>query len=597
MATNRNVISLSKTPQAKDDYADALDGVGISIDVLGNDLGGAAKSLYSLDQSNLFNVATMAYSQLGATIQIIDGQVFYDPSGVRAIEALADGETATDLFTYAIRLANGTISTATAYVTVAGSNDAPVAQIIMNATNEDGPSVTLTADFTDADTNDTHSFSIDTTGTKGTVVNNNDGTFSYNPNGQFESLAAGETATDTFTYTVTDDHGLSSTQTATVTITGQNDAPVAVADANAGDAVTELGVNPSDTPFVGDPSATGNVLENDSAGDAGDSKTVVGVAAGTPGDVDGGVGIPVDGTYGSLVVGSDGAWTYTLDNSRPATQTLGQDAPAQDIFTYTMSDGHGGTSTTTLTIDIAGTNDQPVITEAVGFGSITEDQPLAGSSDPAPLDATLSTLGTVTFLDADNTDDAHIISAVPVESGYLGTFSTTITHDTDHNGASSGDLIGTATWNFSVANSDLQFLAQDETRTQTYAVTTADGHGGTASQQVIVTLTGTNDAPEVEPDPSSASITETEGTPAAGAQLAVAGTFSFADVDLTDTHAVQSVSFIAPSSSTLPLGQLIANVTSDTANGVGGEVSWSYTVDAAAVEFLGSGQQSTKRSR
>ena len=43
-------------------------------------------------------------------------------------------------------------------------------------------------------------------------------------------LAPGETATDSFTYTVTDNNGLSSTKTATVTITGQNDAPVAVND-------------------------------------------------------------------------------------------------------------------------------------------------------------------------------------------------------------------------------------------------------------------------------------------------------------------------------------------------------------------------------
>ncbi|MEZ6119852.1 MAG: Ig-like domain-containing protein [Pirellulaceae bacterium] len=35
-----------------------------------------------------------------------------------------------------------------------------------------------------------------------------DGSFTYNPNGQFESLAIGETATDSFTATVTDSVGL-----------------------------------------------------------------------------------------------------------------------------------------------------------------------------------------------------------------------------------------------------------------------------------------------------------------------------------------------------------------------------------------------------
>ena len=103
--------------------------------------------------------------------------------------------------------------------------------------NEDGPALTLDAVFTDPDRDDTHTFSIDTTGTKGSVTNNNDGTFSYDPNGQFNSLALGQTATDTFAYTVTDDHGASSTAMATVTVIGQNDAPV-IQTGGGGDAAT-----------------------------------------------------------------------------------------------------------------------------------------------------------------------------------------------------------------------------------------------------------------------------------------------------------------------------------------------------------------------
>ena len=38
---------------------------------------------------------------------------------------------------------------------------------------------------------------FDATGTIGLVTNNNDGTFDYDPNGQFGSLAAGESTTDT----------------------------------------------------------------------------------------------------------------------------------------------------------------------------------------------------------------------------------------------------------------------------------------------------------------------------------------------------------------------------------------------------------------
>ena len=52
---------------------------------------------------------------------------------------------------------------------------------------------------------------------------------------------------------------------------------MAVADGNGGDAVTESGVNPGNTPFAGDPSATGNVLTNDTDVDTGDTKTVTAV--------------------------------------------------------------------------------------------------------------------------------------------------------------------------------------------------------------------------------------------------------------------------------------------------------------------------------
>src|SRR4051794_24929177 len=122
-----------------------------------------------------------------------------------------------------------------ATVTIVGQNDAPVALAIAQDANEDGPSVTLTADYTDVDLGDTHAFSVDATGTLGSVVSNGDGTFTYKIGRASCRERAGATAADTFSYTVTDNNGLSSTRTATVTIHGQNDAPVALAiaqDAN-----------------------------------------------------------------------------------------------------------------------------------------------------------------------------------------------------------------------------------------------------------------------------------------------------------------------------------------------------------------------------
>ncbi|MFO0993534.1 MAG: VCBS domain-containing protein [Hyphomicrobiales bacterium] len=138
----------------------------------------------------------------------------------------------------------------------------------------------------------------------------------------------------------------------------------------------------------------GNVLANDTDVDAGDSKAVIGVAAGTPeGDVSGQVGTEVVGTYGTLTLGADGTWSYTLNYADSDTQQLGQGEAANDIFTYTMEDGSGATSTTTLTLTVHGVNDAPVAgevslpqtTEDNGAVTITAAQLLAGASD-ADLD-------------------------------------------------------------------------------------------------------------------------------------------------------------------------------------------------------------------
>jgi VCBS repeat-containing protein len=59
-----------------------------------------------------------------------------------------------------------------------------------------------------------------------TAVLNVDGTVDYDPNGQFESLADGQTANDSFTYVVSDGNGTGQA-TVDVTIAGENDAPAA----------------------------------------------------------------------------------------------------------------------------------------------------------------------------------------------------------------------------------------------------------------------------------------------------------------------------------------------------------------------------------
>ena len=150
-----------------------------------------------------------------------DGTFSYDPNG--AFASLAAGQSAADQFLYTVTDGSGATSTATVTITITGQNDAPNAANISGAAPEHGPAATVTASYTDPDAGDTHTFSVDltTAATKGKVTNKGDGTFTYDPNGAFESLRAGQTATDQFLYTVTDGSGASSTATVAITITGQ----------------------------------------------------------------------------------------------------------------------------------------------------------------------------------------------------------------------------------------------------------------------------------------------------------------------------------------------------------------------------------------
>ncbi|PNW37122.1 UNVERIFIED_CONTAM: hypothetical protein BEN50_01990 [Euhalothece sp. KZN 001] len=93
----------------------------------------------------------------------------------------------------------------------------------------DEETVFITGNVLENDTdenNDSLSVSeFDTTGTAGEVTDNGDGTFTYDPNGQFNALSAGETATDSFTYTVSDGNDGFAEGTVTITIEGINDSP------------------------------------------------------------------------------------------------------------------------------------------------------------------------------------------------------------------------------------------------------------------------------------------------------------------------------------------------------------------------------------
>ena len=169
------------------------------------------------------------------------------------------GDTATDVFVYTVSDGTST-DTANLTITVTGINDDPAAVNDTDSVNEDA-TVTKTGsqddvlnDDTDADdsaslvvtniqpsggssstvsSGTTYSNGTSVTGTYGTLTIGADGSYTYVADqSAADDLDAGDTATDVFTYTLSDGTA-TDTATLTITVTGINDDPVAVNDTDA----------------------------------------------------------------------------------------------------------------------------------------------------------------------------------------------------------------------------------------------------------------------------------------------------------------------------------------------------------------------------
>ncbi|NBC33062.1 MAG: tandem-95 repeat protein [Alphaproteobacteria bacterium] len=220
---NRNygvtfVLFGRRAPDAVDNSFTTNEDTAAVINPVANDedKDGDPLSIHSFDSSGL----------QGTLVENSDGTFRYDPNG--RFETLNTGDSATDTFTYEVSDGRAGFDTATVVVAITGVNDAPEAMADMASTDEDTEITTGNVLLNDTDVDNPRSdlsvISLDTTGTRGLVVYNGDGTFTYDPNGQFEGLDEGGSDTDSFSYTVSDGNA-DDTATVTVTITGADEGP------------------------------------------------------------------------------------------------------------------------------------------------------------------------------------------------------------------------------------------------------------------------------------------------------------------------------------------------------------------------------------
>jgi VCBS repeat-containing protein len=312
-----------------------------------------------------------ASAQGAAVVVSANGGYSFNPTGADALQALAAGESVLDTFSYTVDDGNGGTATATVRITVQGVNDVPTAYDDQGSgytTDEDTPFITASVLANDEDPDKSDSLAVvavNSTGLLGQLTYRGDGTFAYDPDGQFEALGTAEQEVESFTYTIGDGNGGRDTATVSIVVNGVNDAPWA-----------------TDNGFRVYEDTTENLiypLQDDSDPES-DSLTIIGTT--TP-------------MSGSVTITGDGiALVYT-----PAPDFYGYDR-----FTYTIDDGNGGSDTATIDIQVENTNDDPVAQE--DLVDIAED---SGAN-------ALYVLANDTYL-PDPVETLTIVSASPAISG------------------------------------------------------------------------------------------------------------------------------------------------------------------------------------
>ncbi|NQY58352.1 MAG: tandem-95 repeat protein, partial [Ilumatobacteraceae bacterium] len=427
--TLAGTILVNDVPEAVDDAITATEDTPFTstIELDSNDI--------DLDSANLSVVAgTFTTTQGGTLVLAADGSYTYTPAlnfnGTDSVAYTVTDGALTDV---------GTLT-----ITVAAVNDAPVA---VDATATTGENTVLEGKVpaaTDVDGTDvSYQLVADVSDGKGSLSFKDDGSYTFTPGSDFDDLAVGANEKVTFTYTATDnDSGVSEAKTITITVSGSNDAPVF--NTNTGSTKVENVGQAGDTvaTFIASDLDGANVTYSISSGN--------------------------DNNYFEIKDDSSGVVTLTVEGEA----ALANDALVDVIYTLGVTANDGTVDSVEATADIVfdGINDTATVSSETKVVSET--------------DAPITTGGTLTSTDVDNTDNTFTANTT---TGTHGVFA-----------------IGTdGVWTFT-ANSAFNELNVGQNVTETFNVTSADGTPST----VTVLINGSNDTATVSSETKVVSETD-----------------------------------------------------------------------------------------
>lgn len=427
------------------------DGSGVTTSVLANDTD-------SDDDATTLAYTIVTPPSQGTVVSNGNGTFTFQPDA--ALQDLSPGQSRKVTFIYQATDAHNASSTGTVTVTVYGANDAPVAVDANISIIEDEAAVITGVLADDIDGNHDASslvYTLITLPAAGTVTSNGNGTFTFQPGMAFQDLAVGQSRDVAFTFQARDpNYATSNIATVTITVTGTNDAPVAVADE-------------SSTPENAEQSV--DVVANDTDIDGG-ALSLVAASATLISLVRNGTGQPIPiatatiGQNGNQIVFNPGSDLDFLPDGETATA----------VIQYQVADDAPMplTALGTWTIQIAGTNDAPVVTAPLAH-AVSEDA--------------------TTNLIVDLTDGVE-----DIDTGDLLVVSgSTLLSGNDAGITIVGNLLQIDPTAYQYLNASSEVIA--------YSYQVSDSHGGVVTHSATITIDGANDAPVA----GDASVAATEG--------------------------------------------------------------------------------------
>ena len=510
-------------------------------------------------------------------------------------QAQSDGDSYQDTFT----ITDSNNDTHAVTVSVFGKDDAAVITAADDTIAEGTATVSATATHTDVDSDDDDnvftavSTATDSANGYGTYTVTSAGVWTYtlnNDHATIDALGASESTTDTITVT----SGDGTTENITITITGTNDAPVITSSATASapengtaaaiitatDAESDditYSISGTDSALFSIVPSTGVLTFNtapdyeliDPVADDNTYSLTVTASDGTV-SVDQALTVTVTNVEGGPVFSS--AETVAVDENQTAVLTLTASDDENDTIAFTISGGDdsdsfsltGGVltfaaspnyevkSSYSVTVTASETTDtdgatiaSPNTTDQAITVSINDinDAAVITAADGTIAEGTATVSATATHTDADTGNDDNTFLAVTDVASTYGTYSVT--------------SAGVWTYTLNSSNATIDALGASQSATDTITVTAEDG----TTEDVTITITGTNDAAVIAGTTTGA-VTEDASTTTA------TGTLTHTDVDANNDANV----FTAVSTAT------------DSANGYGTYTmtaagDWTYTLD------------------